>query len=249
MLCGAGISTSVGIPDFRSENGIYRKDDETKNCFDRNVFMQDPNILYRGCKKLFLPHLMNPKLSQAHKFLQVLNEKNLLVRVYDQNVDGLNRALGRDLLREAHGTVVTARCRSCGLPSDSFWRHVKEDKIAHCAKCADIIRPDVVFFGEGLPNSFAESQFEDFKDCDLLLVMGTSLTVYPFASLVNMVGDLCPRMLLNREAVGAFRNLTDKSYRDVFASGDIDQNITEMVKLLGWEKEIENIRDPMPLLY
>ncbi len=114
-----------------------------------------------------------------------------------------------------------------------FWSAVRDSRIALCPACNGTVRPNVVFFGEGLPEAFTTSQFTDLKECDLLLVMGTTLSVYPFASLVSQVGDLCPRVLFNREAVGCF---TQKgSYRDVTALGDIDASIDQLVSLLGWQ--------------
>lgn len=181
-------------------------------------------------------------LSDAHRFFTLLQRKGILLRIYDQNVDGLSVvSTDADMVRECHGTLRKARCSKCNQPSSGFWSSVRDERIAQCLHCGGVVRPNVVFFGEGLPESFSLTQFTDLNSCDLLMVMGTSLRVYPFAGLVNGVSDLTPRVLFNNEAVGPFANKSSSSYRDVCAVGDIDARVRELVALLGWEEEFNAI--------
>jgi len=105
----------------------------------------------------------------------------------------------------------------------------------------------VVFFGESLPDQFVDLRTEDMKNCDLLLVMGTSLVVYPFASLVNEVKENIPRLLLNKDPVAVWKRYEEDefarefNYRDVFFHGPCDQGVQELAKLLGWDKELEEM--------
>jgi NAD-dependent SIR2 family protein deacetylase len=92
------------------------------------------------------------------------------------------------------------------------------------------------------------TQFSDFQSCDLLIVMGTTLKVYPFASLVSGVSDLTPRVLFNKEAVGPFVN-AESSYRDVAALGDIDTQITELIRLLDWQEEFATIPETVKISF
>ncbi len=231
VLTGAGISTACGIPDFRSATGLYANE-ETRHMFDGAVFQSDPTVMYRGCAKLFST-VSTVAPSAAHKFLGHLEKANKLLRVYDQNVDGITRrVVSAELVRECHGTISQSHCSSCKLKTGCAFA----DAIARnapylaCPRCGSIIRPDLVLFGEALPESFSSTQFSDLRACDLLVVLGTSLKVYPVAGLVNQVGELCPRVLINNEAVGGFT-----SFRDVQLLGNIDERIAELTAAIGWE--------------
>jgi len=135
-------------------------------------------------------------------------------------------------------------------------------KIPHCITCNGLIKPDIVYFGESLPSRFFQLAQEDFPQCDLLLVIGTSLKVYPFASLTGMPNPLVPRLLINREAVGVYdpvhhmlgvRGASSgflfkhpQNYRDVFLPGSIEDSIRQFVKLLGWEDELNALMSKQP---
>lgn len=110
--------------------------------------------------------------------------------------------------------------------------------VPHCQKCPkkSVIRPDVVFFGEPVNPRFFESLQSDFEKCDLLVVMGTSLLVYPFAGLCNNVRTMCPRLLFNREATGPFKFMKPKwNYRDVSVLKDCDDGVKEFADLMAWK--------------
>ena len=232
ILSGAGVSTSAGIPDFQSENGLYANA-ETKDMFDVATFASDPSVMYRGCKKLFA---RSAQLTPAHRLFGMLERRGKLLRIYDQNVDGLTqRALRNpeDKVRACHGTIMLSRCSKCDLKTGSaFFDSISgTGSVVLCPRCREAIRPDVTLFGESLPESVFSDMFSDFRSADLLLVMGTSLKVYPVAGLVNRVSDTCARVLINRENVGNFSS----SYRDVKLIGNIDDFVSDAVNELKWE--------------
>lgn len=110
--------------------------------------------------------------------------------------------------------------------------------------CEDgIVKPDIVFFGESLSEEFFIKVEEDFPKCDLLIIMGTSLKVQPFSLLTFAVPEECPRLLINRDAVGSdlLYDNPDVNYRDVFFQGDCDSGCLKLVKLLGWDDELDKL--------
>jgi NAD-dependent histone deacetylase SIR2 len=123
-MAGAGISTNAGVPDFRSETGIYSRQDASSTMFDLDTFQHNPQVLYHGCRDVFLRlYEKGPvDLTAAHRFFRLLHNKGLLLRVYDQNVDCLTvAAIGDEsCVRECHGTLRTARCSRCSKPSDRY---------------------------------------------------------------------------------------------------------------------------------
>eukprot|EP01125_Pyxidicula_operculata_P013765 TRINITY_DN4567_c0_g2_i1.p1 TRINITY_DN4567_c0_g2~~TRINITY_DN4567_c0_g2_i1.p1 ORF type:complete len:792 (-),score=177.02 TRINITY_DN4567_c0_g2_i1:15-2390(-) len=276
VLTGAGISTSAGIPDFRSEKGIYSNpiqvqstttDNKThsiqaSDAFSREAFFNDPTSFFSVVKHVFLPVVEGKyKPTFCHKFLTYLHNQGLLLRNYTQNIDTLERISGLpgDKVVEAHGSFASATCVLCKRKEtklEEFWDSVRNDKLPKCKECNDdkgILKPDVILFGESLPTEFFESIQDDFALCDLLIVMGTSLKVYPFAGLVNKVKDTCPRILFNQEVVAAFtKGVKQKvegntlqtvdqglegTYRDVALVGDIDKSLKFLAESLDWKIE------------
>ena len=244
IMSGAGISTAVGIADYRSkDSGVYSSE-ATRGIFDGAQFYKDPSVLYKGCKRLFEPLFVKDgsvSVSLAHRFFALLERKKLLLRVYDQNIDGLTvkSVANPDRVRQCHGSLETSRCIKCHQSAgSSFLDGVRLGQVSECVYCDGFIRPDVCFFGEPLTEDFLKSQFEDLSQkADLIIVMGTSLKVYPFASLPSLVSSLTPRLLINNEKVGSFT----EEFRDVLAIGDIDQQIAQLISLLGWESDLAEI--------
>jgi NAD-dependent SIR2 family protein deacetylase len=109
-----------------------------------------------------------------------------------------------------------------------------------------LVKPDIVFFGESLPKEFFNKLEDDFEKCDLLIVMGTSLKVQPFASLTGLVSKDCPRLLINRDPVGNnfLYERADLNYRDVFLQGDCDEGCLKMCKLLKWDNDLKVLNSP-----
>lgn len=204
-----------------------------------------------------LPSVMKP--TPSHYFLKLLQEKGLLRRVYTQNVDNLERVVGiRDeKLVEAHGSFYQSHCLEPACHREYSFEWLKEkiqntNEIPKCTSCGKVVKPDIVFFGEQLPKKFFELLPTDFKSCELLIVIGTSLTVRPFASLVQLVTDETPRLMINLtkfETASRMDRLIGVSsgflfdhkenIRDVMMQGLCDEMCQELVRKLGWEKEFE----------
>ncbi|KAG8563796.1 hypothetical protein GDO81_016202 [Engystomops pustulosus] len=182
VMAGAGISTDSGIPDFRSPNGLYSKLKEyslpyPEAVFDISFFLHDPSPFLRLSEEL-LPGRHHP--NSAHYFLRLLHDKGLLLRLYTQNIDGLERAAGipAEKLVEAHGSFASSTCTMClkEYPGETFRDSVMKSEVPRCSACGGLIKPDIVFFGEQLPARFF-LHLTDFPRADLLFVMGTSLEV------------------------------------------------------------------------
>ncbi|KAL1415498.1 hypothetical protein MTO96_029216 [Rhipicephalus appendiculatus] len=208
-MIGAGISTAAGIPDFRSPNsGIYSKLGKfnlpsPEAIFEIGYFRRNPGPFYALARQLF-PKDLKPTLS--HYFLRLLHQKGLLLRLYTQNIDCLERLAGipAEAIVEAHGTFHTSHCLSCNREYSLDWlrERIAAEPVPLCLDCNSPVKPDIVFFGERLPDRFFDLSEEDFASCDLLLIVGTSLQVQPFAGLVDKVHNSIPRLLINLEKCG-----------------------------------------------
>jgi NAD-dependent deacetylase sirtuin 2 len=260
VMTGAGISTNANIPDFRSESfGLYNRLQKYNlphptAVFSLDYFIQDPRPFYDIAHELY-PVISASKPTTAHYFIKLLDDKGVLLRHYTQNIDGLEELTGLSDLKtiQAHGHIRSGSCLNCSkaFSFDYIKSFVVNNKIPICDSCSNTIKPDVVLFGEALPSAFWKN-LDDFPKCDLLIIMGTSLVVQPFASLAGKVNN-CPRLLINRDEVGDanmfgsfFTSLLglDPNFDaanknlDVFYQGDCDQGCLELCKLLGWENEL-----------
>lgn len=244
-LIGAGASTAAGIPDFRSSAGIWTQE-STRRVLSEEGFNADPDAFWRKAAELFVGR----RPTRAHDFLGRLSQEGLLRRIYTQNIDGLEAKAGipPERIVECHGSVLRAVC-PCDR-SHAPWPIPPglADEIAaaghgwrapRCSTCGATFRPDVVFFGEALPADFNRLLAQDLHECDLLIVMGTSLLVMPVASIPQRVGPLTPRLLLNREAVGVWkearRSRGEGGFRDVLYEGDVDAGVQELERLIDWD--------------
>lgn len=244
-MVGAGISTPSGIPDFRSPGtGFYSS---FQHCdvpypeaiFELNFFLHNPRPFCEWAKKM---HPGNYRPNVIHYFLRLLQDKGLLLRLYTQNIDGLERAAGipDSRLVEAHGSFASATCTVCrrASPMEGFWDAVMGDRVPSCSVCTGIVKPDIVFFGEALPQRFL-LHVVDFPTADLLLILGTSLQVEPFASLSEAVRSSVPRVFMNQEAAGALA--WRPRSRDVLQLGDLVDSVDRLVELLGWTEELKDL--------
>ncbi|KAL4225349.1 NAD-dependent protein deacetylase sirtuin-2 [Mactra antiquata] len=214
VVAGAGISTPSGIPDFRSPGtGLYDNLQQynipyPEAIFDIDYFFVNPRPFFTLAKELYPSGKYRP--NYIHYFVRQLYDKGLLLRMYTQNIDGLERLAGlpEEKLVEAHGTFATATCTTCRqkFTGSDIKEKIFSDKLPRCPTrgCVGIVKPDIVFFGEDLPRKFY-SYMKDMLQTDLVLVMGTSLEVQPFAGIIDTVHANVPRVLFNRDAVGPFR--------------------------------------------
>ncbi|XP_047733388.1 NAD-dependent protein deacetylase sirtuin-3, mitochondrial isoform X2 [Prionailurus viverrinus] len=207
--------------------------------FELTFFHHNPKPFFALAKELH-PGSYRPNV--IHYFLRLLHDKGLLLRLYTQNIDGLERVAGipASKLVEAHGSFASATCTVCRrpFPGKDVWDEVMVDRIPRCPVCTGIVKPDIVFFGETLPQRFL-LHVVDFPMADVLLILGTSLEVEPFASLSEAVRSSVPRLLINRDLVGPFA--WRPRSRDVVQLGDMVHSVERLVELLGWTEELRDL--------
>ncbi|KAF9220911.1 NAD-dependent deacetylase sirtuin-2 [Gyrodon lividus] len=240
MILGTGVSTSAGIPDFRSpETGLYANLARLnlpypEAVFQIDFFRRNPVPFYTLARELY-PGRYRP--TPTHSFVKVLHSHGLLRTCFTQNIDTLERRAGvpEEKIIEAHGSFATQRCIDCKHPYDDvkIKKAVINSEIPRCERCNGLVKPDIVFFGEALPVQFHMS-IRLLRNADLLIVMGTSLTVHPFASLVDLVPEDCPRVLVNLDEVGHF----DRQH-DTVLLGKCDDIVRKLCRELGWEEELD----------
>ena len=176
------------------------------------------------------------------------------MRCFTQNIDSLETRAGlpAEMLVAAHGNFDSATCIETGkkVPIEDVERAIYDKEGGGWKKLqkqhGGLVKPDIVFFGENLPQHFFRLAAEDFPKCDLLIVMGTSLVVQPFASLISRVAPKVPRLLINRQKVGCFTKAKGYGFRfnhtrDVLHLGDCDEGCLELSRLLGWENDLRTL--------
>ncbi len=193
---GAGVSTESGIPDFRSTDGLYNQhfDYPPELILSHSFFQQDPSYFFRFYREKMLPLGFSPNIVH-HKLAQWEQEGKLLA-VITQNVDGLHQKAGSQNVLELHGCIYRNYCIECGKFHNAEFIKDCAD-IPYCS-CGGIVKPDVVLYQERLDNDIVQRSIEAIQDADLLIVAGTSLTVYPAAGLLDYY-DGERLVLINRD--------------------------------------------------
>ena len=259
VMLGAGASVAAGLPDFRTPGtGLYDTLEISglpypEAVFELDFFRTNPQPFYELAKALWPTDDSRP--TKAHKLVKLLADKDQLVRCYTQNIDSLERAAGvpAEYIVAAHGNFDSATCIATGekVDAEELRRAIIEGTTdAFNDKHGGLCKADIVFFGEALPDRFWASLREDFDEAELLLVIGTSLEVHPFASLIDL--GTMPRVLINRDRVGEHQpdvafppsmgklsggfdfNETAPVPRDVFLQGDADAIVVDLVARAGW---------------
>uniref|UniRef100_A0A673Z8I7 protein acetyllysine N-acetyltransferase n=1 Tax=Salmo trutta TaxID=8032 RepID=A0A673Z8I7_SALTR len=240
VLTGAGVSVSCGIPDFRSRDGIYARLaidfpdlPDPQAMFDIEYFRRDPRPFFKFAKEIY-PGQFQP--SPCHKFISMLGKHGKLLRNYTQNIDTLEQVAGVQRIIQCHGSFATASCLVCKHKVDC--EAVREDifnqVVPHCPRCPDIplaiMKPDIVFFGENLPELFHRAMKQDKDEVDLLIVIGSSLKVRPVALIPTSIPHEVPQVLINRE------QLPHLNF-DVELLGDCDVIVNELCHRLGGDFE------------
>jgi NAD-dependent SIR2 family protein deacetylase len=259
VLTGAGVSVSAGIPDFRSKDGIYEKlrlgdrfnMPEPTCMFDKEYFESDPRPFFSFAHELW-PGKYQP--TPTHQFIKILEAEGKLLRNYTQNIDTLEHVAGIERVIYCHGSFATATCVTCQHRVDAtqIQDAVMAQELALCDKCAGrkergetdpdelarpafgVMKPDIVFFGERLPNQYFAKLEEDLEEVDLVVAIGTSLKVSPVRKIIGQIGRNVPAVLINREVVG-------QDEFDVELLGNCDAVIGELCGRLGWA-----LPDPAP---
>lgn len=190
-MTGAGISTLCGIPDFRGPQGLYKNPD-AERIFDIDWFERDPRIYYKGCRELIYG-LSKYEPGPVHNALKALEDAGMLAGIITQNIDMLHQKAGSSHVYEVHGSPIVHRCRRCGktksfdetramIEANGGLSALGESYVPQC-ECGGVFKPDITFFGEALPEAAFTSAHELASKADVMIVLGTSLTVYPAAGL------------------------------------------------------------------
>ncbi|KAI8946472.1 DHS-like NAD/FAD-binding domain-containing protein [Xylaria longipes] len=284
VLTGAGISTSLGIPDFRSkETGLYSQLEklglginDPQEVFNIDVFRDDPTIFYTVAKDI-LP--ATKKFSPTHAFIAMLQNQGKLLTNYSQNIDNIeaNAGIMPEKLVQCHGSFATASCQRCGhkVRGDTIFDDIKAGKIPRCGKCiaalrskgigplkrkrssnstskksrrnfdgfdddddddgaydipqAGVMKPDITFFGEPLPDEFSKRLVKHDRNLvDLVIVIGTSLKVAPVSEVVPFLPAHIPQIYISRTPVSHINF-------DIDLLGDCDVVVAELCRRAGWD--------------
>ncbi len=197
-LSGAGMSTESGIPDYRSTTGLYNTL-TSEEVFDLVRFQRRPELFYSVIGPLYLS-ILKARPNAGHVALAQLADrcgKDLVIAT--QNIDGLHQKAGSRVVHEVHGTMDTLSCQTCGgqALAASFLNELSKGLVLRHS-CGGIFKPDITFFGEQLPAAAFSASLDAMADADLVLVLGTSLRVYPAASLPDSRRKGCPLVIINR---------------------------------------------------
>ena len=275
VITGAGISTSLGIPDFRSKDtGFYTKllamgIEEPEEVFDIHEFDFNPRTFYELAGDI-LPDLNF--YSPTHGFIRLLQDMGKLQTNYTQNIDNLEELAGIDRARliQCHGSFATATCRLCGhrVKGTEIFADMRAKRVSKCRRCTariaaaeaapkpkkrkptphggssdddvddnipspGVMKPDITFFGEQLPDNFFDRFTEkDSKTVDLVVVIGTSLKVAPVSEMPNHLPEQVPHIYISREPV-------EHVNFDVQLLGSCDDVVFELCRRAGWELKHE----------
>ena len=180
---GAGVSTESGIPDFRSVDGLYNQKFEypPEEIISHSFYKRDPSYFYRFYREKMMPLGFTPNVT--HLKLAQWEREGKLIGIVTQNIDGLHQKAGSRKVYELHGSVLRNYCVKCGKFHTAEFVKNHPD-IPRC-DCGGIVKPDVVLYEESLNVKTMENAISAISNADLLIVAGTSLTVYPAAGLVN----------------------------------------------------------------
>ncbi|KAI8332575.1 DHS-like NAD/FAD-binding domain-containing protein [Chlamydoabsidia padenii] len=254
IVTGAGVSVSCGIPDFRSETGIYSRLqeyqlDDPQQMFDIEYFRDSPDIFYSFAKELY-PSKYEP--SPSHLFVKMVENQGKLLRNYTQNIDTLEHKANIKKVVNCHGSFATASCVTCGYKCDGkdIEDYIFAQSVPPCPKCPaprplkrqendddddsgkskgmSIMKPDITFFGEKLPDEFDHLLSIDTDKVDLLIVMGSSLKVSPVSEIMAQIPHRVPQILINRTPI------THMTF-DVQLLGNSDDIVPELCRMLNWD--------------
>ena len=186
VFTGAGISVPSGIPDFRSADGIYNQKTNfsasPEDIISHSFFMSHTEDFYSFYKDKMCYPKAEP--NAAHKYLADLEKKGKNVIVVTQNIDGLHQKAGSSIVYELHGTIHQNFCQRCGRLFGLDYV-MKADGVPHCDKCGGIVKPNVVLYEESLDEDTIQRSIGAIMTCDMMIIVGTSLRVYPAAGFVR----------------------------------------------------------------
>lgn len=204
---GAGVSTESGIPDFRSKDGLYNQHDvnfekySPEYLLSHDCLVHDSDVFFEFYRQKMDTESVSP--NAAHYYLAKLEKQGKLKAVVTQNIDGLHQKAGSKNVYEIHGTTFSNHCCKCNKHYDS--RAIFSSVGIPKCSCGGIIRPDVVLYGESLPEEAVEQSIRAIMSAEVLIIGGTSLTVYPASGFVNYFRGK-HLIVINKEVLPGFGN-------------------------------------------
>eukprot|EP00804_Cyclotella_cryptica_P010102 CCRYP_019281-RA/>CCRYP_019281-RA protein AED:0.04 eAED:0.04 QI:0/0/0/1/0/0/2/0/450 len=238
---------------------------------DKGMFLRNPLPMLELKRDFILGTQESRwKATLAHRFVEMLHTKlGKLTRLYTQNIDGLElqcKGLPKEKVVNVHGSMGRAACELCEaeVDFDEFCAKIRssvkditgecmdaprESKPIVCEACGrPTVKPTIVLFRGSMPKEFHDKTAEDLIDCDLLIIMGTSLTVSPANSLVYRIPPTCLRLVINNQRVGRMLGIdySESSIRDVFAHGHSDAMCLDLIDKLGWLDDLAAIIEELP---
>ena len=185
---GAGVSTESGVPDFRSKDGLYNRPNvgfeqyTPEYLLSHSCLVDHPDVFFEFYRQKMDTRAVQP--NAAHRFLAELERAGKLKAIVTQNIDGLHQRAGSKNVFEIHGTTMRNYCSRCGKPYPGDYIFASGESVPRCT-CGGIVRCDVTLYGEQLPEAAVEGAIGAISKADMLIIGGTSLTVYPAASFVR----------------------------------------------------------------
>ena len=244
IMSGAGLSVSAGIPDFRSpKSGLYNNLKGFYLPFPQAIFTLfyfkwNPGPFYTIFQRMIKKYFP----TKAHYFIRLLQDKGILLTNFTQNIDGLeiDAGINPDRLFQAHGKITSSHCASCRAEVDQelIMSHLIKGEPLYCSQCKGPCKPDVVLFGEYLPDGFS-TESKKIALADLVIVMGTSLEVTPFADIIQMANPKVPRLIIDK--VVPKKISKDDNRRNILMLGDADETVEKLVDMLGYRADFEKL--------
>jgi NAD-dependent protein deacetylase/lipoamidase len=229
VLTGAGVSVPSGIPDFRTpESGLWANVDPMEVAHI-DVFECDPARFWAYYRPRF-QQLGDKQPNAAHAAIAELERRGLVRAVITQNIDRLHRAAGSEEVVEVHGSIATSSCRDCGasFAVEQVEALFDADGIARCAACAGPLKPDVVLFGEMLPEAAIERAADLAEAAELMICVGSSLIVHPVAGLPALTREHGGRLAIVTKGETPY-----DAEAEVRLSGEVDAELTALVAALA----------------
>ncbi len=229
---GAGVSTESGIPDFRSKDGLYNQHDvrfdmyQPEYLLSHSCLVYEPKVYYEFHRQKMDTRNIEP--NNAHKYLAALEKQGKLKAIVTQNIDGLHQKAGSQVVYEIHGSALRNYCMSCGKEFPSDYIFESTEPIPKCS-CGGVVRPDITLYEEGLPDDQVSGAIDAIARADMLIIGGTSLTVYPAASFINYFrGNKL--VIINRDQIDVRR-----AENTLVINRKIGELFTELASLQGIE--------------
>lgn len=212
---GAGVSVLSGIKDFRGKNGLYKTMNAEK-IFDLDVFKRNPSFYYENTKD-FIYNIDEKEPAVTHRVLAKLEKLNYVKALITQNIDMLHQKAGSKNVIELHGSPKSHYCLSCGMETSEkrVFEEARRGEVPKCSKCGGVLKPCITFFGESLPMEAMDRAIQEVRKADAIMVLGSSLMVYPAAALPIYVIDNGGKLMLVNDMPTSYDSRATLHYDDL----------------------------------